>query len=112
MDFNIVTLEIADLIVHFDYYDSLVSDALSKTAGLYEEQNKIRFKSKEHLAEFFTGADFYTRKNQLLPLAGMKDAITAKLKGMKAKDIHELVEKLEKDAKKMKKLYKSLTKKP
>jgi 3-methyladenine DNA glycosylase/8-oxoguanine DNA glycosylase len=104
MDFNIVTLEIADLITHFDYYDRLVS-----AVGSSEEQIKIRQKSQEHLAQFFSGADFYNGKSQLRPLAEMKGAIIAKLEGMKAKDIHDLVEKLEKDAKKIKKLYKSLT---
>src|ERR1700754_288424 len=109
MDFNIVTLEIADHIVHFNYYDNLVSEALNKTAGSGEEQAKIRDKSKDHLAQFFAGSDFFSDQNQLRPLIEIKGAIVSKLEGMKAKDIHDLVEKLEKDAKKIKKLYKSLT---
>lgn len=103
MDFNIITLEIADLLIHFDYYDRLVSET-----GPNEEQTRIRDKSKEHLAEFFADARFYNNSRQLLPLAEMQGPIKAKLQGMKVKDIHALVEKLEKDVKKMRKLYKSL----
>lgn len=110
MDFNIVTLEIADLIAHFDYYDTLVSDALGTSAGADEEQIKIRNKSQEHLALFLTGVEFYNRKKQLLSLSELKTPLMVKLQGMKSKDIHDLVEKLEKDAKKVKKLYKSLAK--
>jgi hypothetical protein len=111
MDFNIVTLEIADLITHFDYYDTLVSDALSNNLGSADEQTKIRNKSKEHLTAFFADTDFYNEHKQLLSLSEMKGLIIAKLQGMKTTDIHDLVEKLEKDAKKIRKLYKSLTKK-
>jgi hypothetical protein len=112
MDFNVVALEIADLIVHFDYFDKLVSDVLSKTTDTSsEEQSKIRNKSKEHLSRFFAGADFYDAKKQLKHLNKMIAPIIAKLGGMKNKEIHDLVEKLEKDAKKIKKLYLSLTRK-
>jgi hypothetical protein len=110
MDFNIVTLEIADLITHFDYYDTLVSDALSKTAVGAEDQTKIRSKSREHLAEFFADVKFYNAQKQILTLSQIKGLIIAKLSGMKSAEIHGLVEKLEKDAKKMKKLYKSMAK--
>ena len=111
MNFNVVTLEIADLIAHFDYYDRLVSDALSKsTEGFSDEQAKIRNKSKEHLALFFAGTEFYNQQQQLRPLSETKGLIIAKLEGMKTKEIHELVEKLAKDAKKIKKLYLLLTK--
>jgi hypothetical protein len=112
MDYNVVTLEIADLITHFDYYDSLISEALVKTsASAFDEQTKIRNKSKEHLAQFFDDTEFYNRKKQLRPLSEIKGVIIDKLESMKTKEIHDLVEKLEKDAKKIKKLYLLLTKK-
>lgn len=106
MDFNVVTLEIADHIVHFDYYDRLVSET-----GRTEELAKIKSKSKEHLAEFFADAEFYDKNKLLRPLFEMRGSIAPKLVSMKPKDIHALIEKLEKDAKKIKKLYKSLAKK-
>ena len=108
MDFNIATLEIADHITHFDYYDTLVSDTLRKTDVPTDEQTRIRQKSREHLEQFFSGAEFYTANKQLRPLAELIVPIKAKLQGMKTKDIHELIEKLEKDARKIRKLYKSL----
>ena len=111
MDFNIVSLEIADHIAHFDYYDNLISARGSKDTGFDEEQTKIRNKSQEHLAEFFAGTKFYNAKKQILPLSQMSSLITSKLEGTKPKDIHALVEKLEKDAKKIKKLYKALAEK-
>jgi hypothetical protein len=112
MDFNVVALEISDLIAHFDYYDNLVAGILSKGADAgEEEQTKIRAKSEEHLARFFAGVEFYNTDKQLRPLSKIKGPIIANLEGMKTKDIHDLIEKLEKDAKKIKKLYLSLTKK-
>lgn len=102
MDLHIVALEVSDLIAHFDYYNNLV------TGG--DEQAKLRSKNQEHLAKYFADIEFYNAARQLRPLYETKDAIIAKLEGMKAGDIHDLVEKLEKDAKKMKKLYKALTK--
>jgi predicted transcriptional regulator len=111
MDFNVVTLEVADLIVHFDYYDRLVSEVVSKAGDFSDEQAKIRNKSKEHLSLFFAGTEFYNSKKQLKPLTETKGAIIAKLADMKTKDVHDLIEKLEKDAKKIKKLYLALTKK-
>lgn len=111
MDFNVVTLEIADLIVHFDYFDKLVTEAVTNTTTTFaEDQEKIRKKSKEHQALFFPGINFYDAKKQLHPLPKMKVLIVAKLQGIKAKEIHELVEKLTKDAKKIKKLYLAITK--
>jgi len=101
MDYNIVTLEIADHISHFDYYERLVFEA----GSALDDQIKIRTKHDEHLA------GFYQQGKQLLFLHEMTGKIVAKLEGMKNKDIHDLVEKLEKDAKKMKKLYKELGKK-
>jgi len=101
MDYNIVTLEIADHISHFDYYDRLVSEI----GGSSDDQIKIRTKHNEHLA------GFYQQGKQLLFLHEVTGKILAKLESMKNKEIHELVEKLEKDAKKMKKLYKELGKK-
>jgi len=106
MDFNVVALEISDLIAHFDYYDQLVTQE-----GVAEEQNKLRIKNREHLAKLFADVTFYNDNKQLRPLYETKDAIIAKLQGIKTNDVHDLIEKLEKDAKKMKKLYKSLTKK-
>jgi len=111
MDFNIVTLEIASHIIHFDYYDQIVSGIANQTTGASEEQIKIRNKSREHLSEFFSGDDFFDSKDQLRPLYELSSVITTKIKIMKSKDVHALIEKLEKDAKKMKKLYKALSKK-
>lgn len=96
MDFNIVALELSDLAAHFDYFDTLVTHL-----GEPEEQIKLRKKHQEHLAVLSTG-------NKLYPLSETKQTIIVKLQALKPKDIHDLVEKLEKDAKKMKKLYKSL----
>lgn len=106
MDFNVVALEISDLIAHFDYYDRLITNAT-----VSEEQNRLRDKNREHLAKFFADVEFYNDEKQLRPLYETKDSIVFKLKSIKTSDVHDLVEKLEKDAKKMKKLYKSLTKK-
>ena len=103
MDFNIVTLEVADLLIHFDYYDQLIT-------GGPDEQAKIRNKRSEHLADLFPGAVFYDAKQKLHPLTKLKGPIIARLSQMKNKDIHELIEKLEKDTKKMKKLYKAQAK--
>jgi predicted protein tyrosine phosphatase len=108
MDLHIVTLEITNLVIAFDHYDSLVSGILSENAGSNEEHQKIRAKSTEHLAVLFNDVSFYDEQNQLKPLAAIKDIVSNKLADLKAKDIHELVEKLEKDAKKMKKLYKAI----
>lgn len=111
MNYNVVVLEISDLIAHFHYYDSLASEAIAKSIGSSEEQTKIRNKSKDHLTQFLSGLELYNRSKQLRTLKELKEPIVAKLQGMKSKEIHELVEKLEKDAKKMKKLYLSLTEK-
>ncbi|RKR84274.1 hypothetical protein BDD43_4506 [Mucilaginibacter gracilis] len=108
MNIDIITLEIADNITHFAYYDMLVSDAISKSAGSYDEQNKIREKSKKHMSEFFADANFYNTKKQLKNLPEMKDIIQAKIAGMKEDDVEDFVENLKKDSKKIKKLYKSL----
>jgi len=110
MDFNIVILEITDHINHFDYYDRLVSEAVGSTGGSYDEQSKIRNKSKEHLNEFFQGTEIYHTDGKLKPLSEIADFIREKLTQLKTKNIHELIEKLERDAKKMKKLYKFLNK--
>jgi len=108
MNIDLTTLEIADNITHFDYYDSLVSDAISKSGGNYDEQNKIREKSKKHLSDFFAEANFYNSKKQLKNLADMKDIIKGKIAEMKENDVDDFVNKLKKDVKKMQKLYKSL----
>ena len=105
MDFNVVALEISDLIAHFDYYDRLIVNA-----SVSEEQNKLRNKNQEHLAKFFTDVEFYDSNKQLRPLYQTKDEIIHKLKSIKTNEVHDLIEKLEKDAKKMRKLYKSLLK--
>lgn len=104
MDFNIVTLEIADLLTHFNYYNQLVT-------GAAEEQAKLHKKHEEHLALFFAGVNFYNEKNELLTLPELKALITPKLTELKSKEIHGLVEQLERDTKKMKKLYKATAKK-
>ena len=106
MDFNVVALEISDLIAHFDYYDSLVTNE-----SVAEEHSKLKNKNQEHLAKFFADLSFYNDSKQLRPLYETKAAIVTKLEGLKTNEIHDLIEKLEKDAKKMKKLYKSLNKK-
>ncbi len=105
MDFNVVALEISDLIAHFDYYDRLITNVSSS-----EEQNRLKNKNREHMAKFFADVEFYDNNKQLRPLYETKDLIIFKLKSVKTNDVHDLVEKLEKDAKKMKKLYKSLMK--
>ncbi|MFD0749577.1 hypothetical protein ACFQZS_05445 [Mucilaginibacter calamicampi] len=103
MDFNVVALEVSDLIAHFDYYDRLITNVI-----VAEEQTRLRNKNQDHLAKFFAGVEFYNDNNQLRPLYETKDQIIFKLKSIKTNDVHDLVEKLEKDAKKIKKLYKSL----
>lgn len=100
MDYNIVTLEIADLLIHFDYYDQLIT-------GNPDEQVKAKNKRQEHLAAFLNdealqGGEYLSR-----PLSEWRGLISARLPGLKNSEIHELVEKLEKDAKRMKKLYKA-----
>ncbi|MGY3212831.1 hypothetical protein [Mucilaginibacter sp. HD30] len=105
MDFNVVALEISDLIAHFDYYDRLITNK-----SVDEEQTRLRSKNQEHLAKFFADVEFYSNSKQLRPLYETKDSIIFKLKSIKTNEVHDLVEKLEKDAKKMKKLYKSLNK--
>ena len=105
MDFNVVALEISDLIAHFDYFDRLITDE-----SVADEQNKLRNKNREHLTKFFADVTFYDSGKHLRPLYDTKDAIITKLRGIKTSDVHDLVEKLEKDAKKMKKLYKALSK--
>lgn len=105
MDFNVVALEISDLIAHFDYYDRLINNA-----GVAEEQTRLRDKNRERLAGYFGDVAFYDDGKQLRPLYQTKDSIVHKLKSIKTNEVHDLVEKLEKDAKKMKKLYKSLKK--
>jgi len=105
MDFNVVALEISDLIAHFDYYDRLITNTV-----VAEEQTRLRDKNREHLAKFFKDVEFYNNSKQLRPLYETKDSIIFKLKSIKTNDVHDLVEKLEKDAKKIKKLYKSLNK--
>jgi hypothetical protein len=102
MDYNVVALEVWDHIAHFDYYNNLV------TGG--EEQARLGNKNSERIVKYFTGLEFYNADKQLCPLFEIRDAIIAKLKAMKGNDIHDLIEKLEKDAKKMRKLYKSLSK--
>lgn len=105
MDFNVVALEVSDLIAHFNYYDRLITNL-----SVVDEQNKLRSKHQEHLAKFFAGVEFYGDNKQLRPLNETKDQIIFKLKSIKTSDVHDLIEKLEKDAKKMKKLYKHLNK--
>lgn len=105
MDFNVVALEISDLIAHFDYYDRLITNA-----SVSEEQARLRSKNQERLAKFFADVEFYDSNKQLRQLYQTKDSIIHKLKSIKTNDVHDLIEKLEKDAKKIKKLYKSLTK--
>ncbi|QKJ30753.1 hypothetical protein HQ865_13655 [Mucilaginibacter mali] len=100
MDYNIVTLEIADLLIHFDYYDQLIT-------GNPEEQVKMRNKRQEHLANFFNTEALQTGAYLNRPLSEWKELIASRLPGFKNGEIHELVEKLEKDVKKMKKLYKA-----
>ncbi|EHQ27505.1 hypothetical protein [Mucilaginibacter paludis] len=110
MELHATTLDIIDYIIHYDFYDTLTSDEISKRAGSHDELNKIRAKSKEHLAQFFVDANFYNKKNQLLPLAELKEIITAKISGFKEKELDEFVKKLKKDAKKIKALHKEVTK--
>ena len=110
MDFNIVTLEIADHIIHYDYYNRLVLEAVSAASEQQEEHLRIQNKSKEHLTKFFSGVKFYNADSFVRPLPEISKEITAKIQELKSSDIHDLVDKLERDAKKMKKLYKALTK--
>jgi hypothetical protein len=110
MDLNFITLDIVDYITHFDFYDSLASAEISKRSGSHEKLDKLRTKSQEHLKEFFAGASFRNRKNQLRPLAEQKEIITAKIAGMKEKDLEDFVGQLKKDAKKIKALYKEVSK--
>ncbi len=100
-----MALEISDLIAHFDYYDHLINNAT-----VAEEQTRLKTKHREHLAKYFSGVAFYDNE-RLNPLSETKEGIIFKLKSIKTNEVHDLIEKLEKDAKKMKKLYKSLNKK-
>jgi CHASE3 domain sensor protein len=108
MDLNNVTLEITTLIIAFDHYDVLVSDHLRDSLGTNEEHQKILNKNREHIEAFFNDASFYSQGKNLKPLDEVKEVIKNKLADMKTKEIHDLVEKMEKDARKMKKLYRVL----
>lgn len=108
MDLNNVTLEITTLIIAFDHYDTLVSRHLRDSLGSGEEHQKIRNKNREHIEAFFNDATFYTQDKKLKPLDEVKEVIKNKLADTKTNEIHDLVEKMEKDAKKMKKLYRTL----
>ena len=66
MDYHIVTLEIADLITHFDYYDSLVSGTANLTDDTSAEQIKLRDKCAEHIAGFLPNETFYDLEKKLL----------------------------------------------
>jgi len=102
MDYNIVALEISDLIAHFEYYDNLITNK-----SVDDEQTKLRNKNQEHVTKVFADTAFYNSDKQLRPLYETKDLIIHKLKSIETSDVHELIEKLEKDVKKIKKLYKS-----
>ena len=102
MDYNVVALEISDLIAHFDYYDSLITNK-----SVDDEQTRLRNKNQEHVAKVFADIAFYNIDKQLRPLYETKELIIHKLKSIETSDVHELIEKLEKDVKKIKKLYKS-----
>lgn len=110
MDLQIVTLEVTSLIIAFDHYERLTFNALSKNAGLNDDYQKILNKNAEHLAESFNQVQIYDAQRQLKNLPVIKEAIYIRLAGMKSNEIHELVEHLEKDTKKMKKLYKLTSK--
>ncbi|CAM3741766.1 hypothetical protein MUGA111182_06430 [Mucilaginibacter galii] len=110
MDLNIVTLEITDHISHFDYFERLISKRSDYNGALYEDINNISNKYKEHLAEHFAKIDFYDAEEQLLPLFEISVLIMHQIAVIKAKDIHTLIEVLEKDVKKIKKLYKAIGK--
>lgn len=101
MDFNVATLEAADHIIHFAYYEQLITNSAD------EELIKIKNKYTEHLSVYFPEISFYTAEKQLIPLPELYRFVLGKLKGMKSNDIHQLIEKLEKDAKKVRKLYKA-----
>ncbi|WP_413667676.1 hypothetical protein ACEN9X_24765 [Mucilaginibacter sp. Mucisp86] len=111
MDLNNVTLEITGLIITFDHYDALAANLLSKEkSGLNDEFEKIRSKNSGHLRVFFGDTTFYDQDKQLKKLSEIKTAIKDRLEGVDAKKVHEFIERLEKDAKKMRKLYKALQK--
>ncbi|MDT3402374.1 hypothetical protein [Mucilaginibacter terrae] len=101
MDFNVATLEAADHIIHFHYYETLVANNAD------QDLLKIKNKYAEHLAIFFPEISFRNNESQLIPLPHLYELILNKLKGMKSGDIHLLIERLEKDAKKIRKFYKA-----
>lgn len=109
MDLNNVTLEITGLIITFDHYEALAANLLSKgKSGFSDEYEKIRNKNSSHLRAFFGDTAFYDEDKQLKKLSEIKAAIKAGLEGADTKKVHEFIERLEKDAKKMRKLYKAL----
>jgi hypothetical protein len=110
MDFNIVTLEIADHITHFNYFENLISKISGQSAEPFEDHTKISNKHKEHLNESFAEIDFYNAEGQLLPVLEVSSLIKHQFARIKAKDVHALVETLEKDVKKIKRLYKAINK--
>ncbi|PTQ96607.1 hypothetical protein C8P68_10492 [Mucilaginibacter yixingensis] len=101
MDLPIVTLEITNLVIAFDHFDSLIA----QSAAGNEDYLKMHAKGRDHLSIFAV----YDGHGHLKTLPVIKQTIAAGLSGLKTKDVHELVERLEKDVKKLKKLYKAVT---
>lgn len=110
MDLNIITLDIINSIITYDYYDMLTDSEISKRAGSYDKLTKIREKARQHMGKHFEGAVFHDSKKRLLALGKLKDVVSSRIGGLSKKELEELNEALIKDAKKITKLYKEVIK--
>jgi hypothetical protein len=110
MDINIATLEIINSIIALDYYDMLTDAEISKRSGSYEKLNKIRDKSSQHMGKHFEGATFVDGNKQLFALSKLKEIVGSRIGSLGKKEIEELSDTLAKDAKKISRLYKEITK--
>lgn len=111
MDINIITLNIVNAITDFTFYDALVSKEISDKASSTEKHNKIREKSGHHLATLFADTKFVDSKGKLLSFDKIKDIVLTKINPLSKKEVEDFVDILQKDAKKIAKLYKELSKK-
>ena len=109
MDLNIVTVEIIKSIMEYDYYDALLSTALSERAGKHDKLNKIRQKSAEHIGMTFEGIKFTDSKGQLLAPGKLIALVRPKIENMPKKDLKDFADTLKNDAKKVFMLYKEVT---
>jgi len=110
MDLNIATVEIIKSIMEYDYYDALLSTALSERVGKHDKLNKMRQKSAAHIGTTFEGIKFTDSKGQLLAPAKLIDLFRPKIENMPKKELKDFADTLKNDAKKVFKLYREVVK--